>query len=150
MQIKSFINFIKRKINNKSGASETIVMIACTAALMAVFYVVMMAYAPLMTKVDVEAYTKTLVREIEIHGAIDDKIQQFAEELAGIYKFKPEITYDAAFISGTKQIQIRDSFKVTVETIEDVVLLDSTIFTPVTITIPISDQKVGISEKLWK
>ena len=143
-------NYIPIKLKEKKGTSVSFTFISCVGAMLAIFYILVLAFVPFMVKLDVQAYTKTLTRQIEVHGAIDSDIEKFAEELAAIYNFTPVITYDADYISGTNYIQIRDSFKVKVKTDTEIVLLNGTFFKSVTLTIPISDEKVGISEKLWK
>lgn len=145
-----FKKIFRQKLISNSGTAESISFIFGISCLLAVFYVLMMASTPLITKINAEATAKVLAREIEIHGAIDDEINQKAEELADNYGFEPEITYDATYIAGTDHIQIRDEFSVTVNTTKDIVLLDGTMFHPIKMTIPISAQRTGISEKLWK
>ena len=135
---------------DKKGYTESLEFIGMLAMLMAVFYVLIMAFTPLMTKVSVDAFAKTLVRQIEIHGAIDDEIKQFADELADIYELDPMITYDATYIDGTNHIQIRNGFKISVTENEEIRILNGSMFNSVSFTVPIADEKVGISEKLWK
>ena len=138
------------KWRDKKGYTESLEFIGMLAMLMSIFYVIMMAFTPLMTKVNVDAFTKTLTRQIEIHGAIDEEIREFANELADVYELDPVVTYDAAYIEGTDHIQIRSGFKVSVIENEEIQLLNGSIFNSVAFTIPIADEKVGISEKLWK
>lgn len=146
------LNYINKKLTNLKGFSESIVFIGCLTFLLSVFYIMMMAYKPLLVKADIQAFTKTLVREIETHGAIDNEIDLFASNLVQTYNFNPEpsINYEASYIEGSNCIQIRNNFKVTVDTTSEVILLNSNFFDPIKITIPIKDSKVGISEKLWK
>ena len=144
------LKFICQKFRNEDGFSESILFIFGITFFLAIFYVLMMAYTPWITKANVNVATETLVREIEVHGAIDSEITQKANQLAELYDFEPEITYDATFIPATNHIQIRDDFTVTIKTTEDIVLLDGTLFSPVTLTIPIGSQRQGKSEKLWK
>lgn len=138
------------KVRSKTGASESIEFAGVMAMLLILFYLFLMAYPVFITKANVEVFTADLVRKIETTGAIDDTINTYAIELADLYGLDPSISYDANFIAGTKKIQIRDSFEVTVETTEDIVILDGTLYDPITMAIPIGKQRVGISEKLWK
>jgi ethanolamine transporter EutH len=142
--------FFVQKLKGALGISESVEFLGVVVLLLAVFYVLMLSFAPLMKWADFNIFTKTLVRQIEIHGAIDAEIDDFAAELAEIYGLDPKITYDAVYVSGTNHIQIRDSFKVTLKDEAKLVLLDGSIFRFLTITIPLTNEKVGISEKLWK
>lgn len=142
--------YLSRVLRSRAGFSESIEFLGAVAVLLIVFYILMMAFPPLIAKSNVENFTNSLVRQIEIHGAIDSEIEQYAAELAESYSLDPEIIYNAVFIGGTNHIQIRDNFKVTVSEEEKIVLLDGTIFDPIEVTIPIRNEKVGISEKLWK
>lgn len=147
--MKNYLD-LGRALKSRAGFSESIEFLGVMAILLIVFYILMMAFPPFMAKANVENLTNSLVRQIEIHGAIDDEIGQYAAELADAYGLSPEITYDADFIEGTHHIQIRDGFKVAVSQEEKIVLLDSTFFDPLEVTIPIRNEKAGISEKLWK
>jgi len=147
MKMKTYLCSVLR---SRRGYAESLEFIGVMAMLMAIFYVLMMAFTPFMMKVNVDAFTKTLVRQIEIHGAIDDEIKQFADELADTYELDPEITYDATYINGTNHIQIRNGFKVSVTENEEIKLLNGSMFNSLSFTVPIADEKVGISEKLWK
>ena len=138
------------KVRCKKGTSESIEFSGVMAMLLILFYLIVMAYPVFITKANVEVFTADLVRKIETTGAIDDTIATYASELADLYGFNPRISYDAEFIAGTRKIQIRDSFKVMVETSEEITLLDGTLYDPITLEIPIGNQRVGISEKLWK
>lgn len=138
------------KIKECKGVNEALAFIGCVVALFAVFFICVMGFTPFMVKADTVAFNKALVRQIEIHGAIDGEINDFAERLANVYNLSPEITYEANNIPGTNHIQIRDDFTVKVKTTADIVLFDSSLFQPVVYTININDTKVGISEKLWK
>lgn len=142
--------YIHRKAKEKRGESESITFIGVMMALLLTFYALMMATTPFIAKGNLEAFTKTLVREIEIHGAIDDEIHSFAAELASVYNLNPDITYTADYIAGTHQIQIRDQFRVEVNDEVEIIVFDSSFFAPVTMDVPIKDEKAGISEKLWK
>ena len=142
--------YLHIKVRSKTGASESIEFAGVMAMLLILFYLFLMAYPVFITKANVEVFTADLVRKIETTGAIDDTINTYASELADLYGMNPVINYDADFIAGTKKIQIRDSFKVAVETSETIMLLDGTLYEPITLEIPIGDQRVGISEKLWK
>lgn len=142
--------FLSRALKCRKGVSESIEFSGVIAILLAVFYILTMAFTPLIIRVNVNALTDNLVRQIEIRGAIDSDIKEYAAELAGKYNLKPDIVYDAKFIAGTDHIQIRDGFSVTVETEAEIVLFDGSFFDTVSLKIPISNEKVGISEKLWK
>jgi hypothetical protein len=145
----SMITYLRRLLNRR-GSAESIEFLGIFIVILAAFYIFMMAYPPLMTKANVSAFTKTLTHQIEVNGAIDSEIESFAEELADVYNIDPIIDYDAPFIEGTNHIQIRDSFQVTVSVESKIVLFNSTIFDPVVVAVPIKDEKVGISEVLWK
>ena len=138
------------KVKSKTGTSESIEFAGVMAMLLILFYLILMAYPVFITKANVEVFTADLVRKIETTGAIDNTIETYASDLADLYDLDPVISYDADFIAGTKRIQIRDSFKVKVETSEEIMLLDGTLYDPITLEIPIGNQRVGISEKLWK
>lgn len=142
--------YLLRILKDRAGASESIEFSVIIAILLAVFYILTMAFTPFIMKANVDALTDNLARQIEISGAIDSDIKEYAAALAEKYNLQPEIVYDATFIPGTDHIQIRDEFSVTVEAEAEIMLFDGSFFDTVSLKIPISSEKPGISEKLWK
>lgn len=102
-----------------------------------------------MTKVNLDNFTRNLVRQIEIHGAIDGEIESYAALLADRYKLTPRLEFQADYIPGTKKIQIRKSFTVRVE--QDVeIKLFSGAFSLINKKITMVKTQSGMSEVLWK
>ncbi len=146
-------NFRKKllfgKLKDRAGAAQSLEALVSLALLLMVFSVALLAIEPGVVKVNLDNYTKNLVRQIEIHGVIDSEIESYSQALAVKYGLNPVVTYSGDFIPGTQKIQIRSNFSVTVEQEVEIKMFTGG-FSVANQRFTMVKTLDGMSEVLWK
>ena len=120
------------------------------AVAMSLIFCFVALWKPFIYKQNMDYMAKTLVRAVEANGRIDGNITALANELKSEMGVNPTITWNAAYISGTNKIQLRQKFTLTVHDTIDIKLIEPTFTSPLVISIPIEKKFNGISQVYWK
>ena len=120
------------------------------AVAMSLIFCFVALWKPFIYKQNMDYMAKTLVRAVEANGRIDSNITALANELKSEMGVNPTITWNAAYISGTNKIQLRQKFTLTVHDTIDIKLIEPTFTSPLVIRIPIEKKFIGISQVYWK
>ena len=120
------------------------------AVAMSLIFCFVALWKPFIYKQNMDYMAKTLVRAVEANGRIDSNITALANELKSEMGVNPTITWNAAYISGTNKIQLRQKFTLTVHDTIDIKLIEPTFTSPLVIIIQIVKKFIGISQVYWK
>lgn len=120
------------------------------AVAMSLIFCFVALWKPFIYKQNMDYMAKTLVRAVEANGRIDGNITALANELKSEMGVNPTITWNAAYISGTNKIQLRQKFTLTVHDTIDIKLIEPTFTSSLVISIPIEKKFIGISQVYWK
>ncbi len=100
----------KLKCRRKQSEAFLDVLFQFAVAMSLIFCFVAL-WKPFIYKQNMDYMAKTLVRAVEANGRIDGNITALANELKSEMGVNPTITWNAAYISGTNKIQLRQKFK---------------------------------------
>ncbi len=139
----------KLKFRRKRSEAFLDVLFQFAVAMSLIFCFVAL-WKPFIYKQNMDYMAKTLVRAVEANGRIDSNITALANELKSEMGVNPIITWNAAYISGTNKIQLRQKFTLTVHDTIDIKLIEPTFTSPLVISIPIEKKFIGISQVYWK
>lgn len=139
----------KLKFRRKRSEAFLDVLFQFAVAMSLIFCFVAL-WKPFIYKQNMDYMAKTLVRAVEANGRIDGNITALANELKSEMGVNPTITWNAAYISGTNKIQLRQKFTLTVHDTIDIKLIEPTFISPLVISIPIEKKFIGISQVYWK
>lgn len=139
----------KLKFRRKRSEAYLDVLFQFAVAMSLIFCFVAL-WKPFIYKQNMDYMAKTLVRAVEANGRIDGNITALANELKSEMGVNPTITWNAAYISGTNKIQLRQKFTLTVHDTIDIKLIEPTFTSPLVISIPIEKKFIGISQVYWK
>lgn len=139
----------KLKFRRKRSEAFLDVLFQFAVAMSLIFCFVAL-WKPFIYKQNMDYMAKTLVRAVEANGRIDSNITALANELKSEMGVNPTITWNAAYISGTNKIQLRQKFTLTVHDTIDIKLIEPTFTSPLVINIPIEKKFIGISQVYWK
>lgn len=139
----------KLKFRRKRSEAFLDVLFQFAVAMSLIFCFVAL-WKPFIYKQNMDYMAKTLVRAVEANGRIDGNITALANELKSEMGVNPTITWNAAYISGTNKIQLRQKFTLTVHDTIDIKLIEPTFTSPLVISIPIEKKFIGISQIYWK
>ena len=139
----------KLKFKRKRSEAFLDVLFQFAVAMSLIFCFVAL-WKPFIYKQNMDYMAKTLVRAVEANGRIDGNITALANELKSEMGVNPTITWNAAYISGTNKIQLRQKFTLTVHDTIDIKLIEPTFTSPLVISIPIEKKFIGISQVYWK
>ncbi len=139
----------KLKFRRKRSEAFLDVLFQFAVAMSLIFCFVAL-WKPFIYKQNMDYMAKTLVRAVEANGRIDGNITALANELKSEMGVNPTITWNAAYISGTNKIQLRQKFTLTVHDTIDIKLIEPTFTSPLVISIPIEKKFIGISQVYWK
>lgn len=139
----------KLKCRRKQSEAFLDVLFQFAVAMSLIFCFVAL-WKPFIYKQNMDYMAKTLVRAVEANGRIDGNITALANELKSEMGVNPTITWNAAYISGTNKIQLRQKFTLTVRDTIDIKLIEPTFTSPLVISIPIEKKFIGISQVYWK
>ena len=137
----------KLKFRRKRSEAFLDVLFQFAVAMSLIFCFVAL-WKPFIYKQNMDYMAKTLVRAVEANGRIDSNITALANELKSEMGVNP--TWNAAYISGTNKIQLRQKFTLTVHDTIDIKLIEPTFTSPLVISIPIEKKFIGISQVYWK
>ena len=139
----------KLKFRRKRSEAFLDVLFQFAVAMSLIFCFVAL-WKPFIYKQNMDYMAKTLVRAVEANGRIDSNITALANELKSEMGVNPTIPWNAAYISGTNKIQLRQKFTLTVHDTIDIKLIEPTFTSPLVISIPIEKKFIGISQVYWK
>lgn len=139
----------KLKFRRKRSEAFLDVLFQFAVAMSLIFCFVAL-WKPFIYKQNMDYMAKTLVRAVEANGRIDSNITALANELKSEMGVNPTITWNAAYISGTNKIQLRQKFTLTVYDTIDIKLIEPTFTSPLVISVPIEKKFIGISQVYWK
>ena len=139
----------KLKCRRKQSEAFLDVLFQFAVAMSLIFCFVAL-WKPFIYKQNMDYMAKTLVRAVEANGRIDSNITALANELKSEMGVNQTITWNAAYISGTNKIQLRQKFTLTVHDTIDIKLIEPTFTSPLVISIPIEKKFIGISQVYWK
>ena len=139
----------KLKFRRKRSEAFLDVLFQFAVAMSLIFCFVAL-WKPFIYKQNMDYMAKTLVRAVEANGRIDSNITALANELKSEMGVNPTITWNAAYISGTNKIQLRQKFTLKVHDTIDIKLIEPTFTSPLVISIPIEKKFIGISQVYWK
>jgi hypothetical protein len=101
-------------------------------------------------KQEIDYMAKTIVRRVEIEGELNSKVNELIDSLAYESGFKPRIEWEGNFYGSSNRLQIRERFKLTLNHMVRIKLIDPAFSNPVFMDIPISKSIYGVSEVYWK
>lgn len=143
---------IIKKISKIIGSRQASAYLELLITLCIIFCVIAtLIYIPpaYSYKQDMDFMARKLVRVVEVTGttdSIDGLYAQLSEQMS----MAPTVTWDAAYISGTRNIQIRNTFTLTLKGSYEIKVFDPMFAPPAILEIPIIVTLTGVSEAYFK
>ncbi len=141
-----------KKIKKRRGASyyELIIIVILTVSLIMTMINI---YGAFIKYQNVKYTNRRITRNIEIEGAYNSNTENLFNELKNEYNLDGAtftVSEVAYFKNSDKTIQLRDTFKVTIDYMYEFDFFNGELGVPVTINIPMKSNLVGVSEVYWK
>lgn len=140
---------MKRILHDKRGMGEAVSFLAASALLLLIFVSLFYGLVYVMNTYNASYMCRKITRQVEITGVYDDTVAtDLLNEMDNGNLSNLEVSCDASYFSDNK-IQLRDSFSIAVSADYQMPIARFG-DTPITITLPITVEVVGLSEVFWK